>query len=63
VGRERSQKAETILLRLRRPEICAPETYQELVRTLRMQERVLAMGLVKNPVSERERLDIGRTSS
>jgi hypothetical protein len=45
----------TILSRLRRPEICAPETYQELIRTPRMQERVLALGLVKKPVSERAR--------
>jgi hypothetical protein len=44
-----------ILSRLRRPEICAPETYQELIRTTRMQERVLALGLVKRPVDERER--------
>lgn len=45
----------TILSRLRRPEVCAPETYQELVRTPRMQERVLALGLVKRRVDERER--------
>jgi hypothetical protein len=45
----------TILSRLRRPEICAPETYQELIRTTRMQGRLLALGLVKKPVSERER--------
>jgi hypothetical protein len=45
----------TILSRLRRPELCARETYQELVRTPRMQERLLALGLVKKPVSERER--------
>jgi hypothetical protein len=45
----------TILSRLKRPEICAPETYQELIRTPRMQERVLALGIVKKPVSERER--------
>ena len=44
-----------ILSRLRRPEICAPETYQELIRTPRMQARVLALGLVKKPVDERER--------
>jgi hypothetical protein len=44
-----------ILSRLRRPEVGAPETYQELVRTPRMQERVLALGLVKRPVGERER--------
>lgn len=34
----------TIVSRLRRPEICAPETYQELIRTPRMQERLLALG-------------------
>ena len=45
----------TILSRLRRPELCARETYQELIRTPRMQERLLALGLVKQPVSERER--------
>ena len=45
----------TILSRLRRPEVCAPETYQELIRTPRMQERALALGLVKKPVDERER--------
>ncbi len=45
----------TILSRLRRPETCAPETYQELIRTPRMQERLLGLGLVKKPVSERER--------
>lgn len=45
----------TILSRLRRPEICAPETYQELIRMPRMQERLLALGLLKKPVSERER--------
>lgn len=45
----------TILSRLRRPEICGPETYQEIIRTPRMQERLLALGLVKKPVSERER--------
>ncbi len=45
----------TILPLLRRPERCAPETYQELIRTPRMQERLLALGLLKKPVSERER--------
>lgn len=45
----------TIFSRLRRPESCAPETYQELIRTPRMQQRLLALGLVKKPVSERER--------
>ncbi len=45
----------TVLSRMRRPEICAPETYQELIRTPRIQKRLLALGLVKKPVSERER--------
>ena len=44
-----------ILSRLRRPEICAPETYRELIRTPSMQGRLLALGLVKKPVSEREK--------
>lgn len=44
-----------ILSRLSRPDICAPNTYQELVRTPRIQQRLLAMGLVKKPVNERER--------
>ena len=45
----------TILSRLRRPEVCGPETYQELVRTPRMQERLLALGLMRKTVSQRER--------
>ncbi len=44
-----------ILSRLRRPEICAPETFQELIRTPKMKERLLTLGLVKKRVSERER--------
>lgn len=43
-----------ILSRLRQPEVCAPETYQALTRTKRMQERLLSMGLVKKPISKRE---------
>ena len=45
----------TILSRLRRPEVCASETYQELIRTPRMQAQMLALGLVKKPVDQRER--------
>jgi ankyrin repeat protein len=45
----------TIAVRLGRPEICAPETYHELLRTPRMQERLRALGLVKKPVTEREK--------
>ncbi len=45
----------TLISRLRRPEICAPETYMELVRTSSIQTRLLALGLMKKPVSEREK--------
>lgn len=45
----------TIMSRLRRPEICAPETYAELIRTSSIQGRLLALGLMKKPVNERER--------
>ncbi len=49
-----------ILARLGRPETCAPETYQELLRTPRMQQRLLALGLVKKPVTEREKRRVER---
>jgi hypothetical protein len=45
----------SIFRHLKRPNICAPETLQELVRTPKIQERLLAYGLVKKPVAERER--------
>ena len=45
----------TIMSRLKRPEICAPETYGELTRTPTMQTRLLALGLMKKPVSEAEK--------
>lgn len=44
-----------IVKRLKRPEICAPETYQALIRTPNMQARLLALGLWKKPVSDAER--------
>jgi len=40
---------------LMRPEVCAPETYQELVRTPRIQERLLSLGIMKKFVSERDK--------
>jgi hypothetical protein len=49
-----------IVARLERPEICAPETYHELLRTPRMQERLRAVGLVKKPVTEREKQQVER---
>ena len=44
-----------ILTLLKKPEICAPMIYQELVRTPRMQERLVAIGLVKKPIPQPER--------
>jgi hypothetical protein len=49
-----------IVVRLERPEICAPETYHELLRTPKMQERLRAMGLAKKPVTEREKQRVER---
>lgn len=45
----------TIMSKLRRPEICAPETYTELIRTSSIQTRLFALGLMRKPVSEREK--------
>jgi hypothetical protein len=46
---------EAIMRCLKRPEICAPETYQELVRTPKMQARLTSLGLYKKPITEREK--------
>src|SRR3989337_2287673 len=46
--------------RLERPEICAPETYQELVRTPKMQARLISLGLKKKPITAREKRKIER---
>lgn len=51
----RDDHLKTVVARLGRPEICAPETYHELLRTPRMQERLRALGLLKKPVTEREK--------
>ena len=40
---------------LERPEICAPETYQELVRTPKMRARLTSLCLFKKPITEREK--------
>lgn len=45
----------TIVSRLKRPDICAHETYGELTRTPTIQARLLALGLMKKVVTERER--------
>ena len=44
-----------IMSRLQRPEVCAPETYQELTRTPRMQEKLRSLGLIRKVMSEREK--------
>ena len=49
-----------IVSRLEQSEICAPETYHELLRTPRMQERLRALGLAKKPVTEREKQRLER---
>jgi hypothetical protein len=51
----RDDHLRAIVTRLGRPEVCALETYHELLRTPRMQQRLLALGLVKKPVTEREK--------
>ncbi|HLW60645.1 MAG TPA: hypothetical protein VKV57_12070 [bacterium] len=45
----------TIMHRLERPEICAPETYRELVRTPKVHARLVSLGLKKKPITESEK--------
>jgi len=47
-----------ILHYLERPEICAPETYHELVRTPKMHARLVSLGMYKKPITEREKKKI-----
>jgi hypothetical protein len=51
----RDYELKTIMIRLKRTDICTPETYEELIRTPSMQSRLLALGLWKKPVSEKDR--------
>ena len=44
-----------IMSRLRHPEVCAIETYQELTRTPSMQARLFSFGLIKKVMSEQEK--------
>jgi hypothetical protein len=53
--KSRDDDIRRVFSRLMRPEICSPETYEALVRTPRIQERLPALGLQKKPVSERAR--------
>lgn len=43
-----------ILRHLTRPDICASETYQELLRTPKIRQRLQALGFLKKPVGKRE---------
>jgi hypothetical protein len=51
----REYELRSIFRHLKRPEICAPETVQELIRHPKMRERLLALGLLKKPPSRQER--------
>lgn len=51
----RDYELKAIMTRLKRPDVCSPETYQELIRTPGMQARLLALGLWRKPVSEKDR--------
>jgi hypothetical protein len=51
----REYDLKSIWRHLKRPEICAPETLEELIRTPKMKERLLVCGLIKKPMTERER--------
>ena len=45
----------TIMHHIEQPEVCAPETYHELVRTPKAHARLVSLGLKKKPVTESER--------
>jgi DNA-binding HxlR family transcriptional regulator len=55
LSRIRDYHLKEILHCLERSEICAPETYQELVRTPKMHGRLVSLGLYKKPITEREK--------
>ena len=51
----RDYELRTIMTRLKRPDVCSPETYHKLISTPSIQARLLALGLWKKPVSEKDR--------
>lgn len=55
LSRMRDYQMKEIMRYLERPEICAPEMYQELVRTPKMRARLTSLGLYKKPITEREK--------
>lgn len=54
----REYELRSIFRYLKRPEVCAPKTLQELIRTPKMRERLLAFGLLKKPGNQLERRHI-----
>src|SRR5262249_8017939 len=59
----RDYELKRILSRLARADICARETYHELLRTPKMQQRLLALGLMKKPVTEQGKREAARKRS
>jgi len=55
LSRMRDYHLKEIMRYLERPEICAPEMYQELVRTPKMRARLVALDMYKKPITEREK--------
>src|SRR5262249_30380885 len=56
----RDDVLKAIVIWLARSEICAPETYHELLRTPRMREKLRTLGLMMKPVAEREKQRLER---
>jgi hypothetical protein len=45
----------TVVSALKRAEICSSETFAELTRTPKIQKRLIGLGLIQKPLSEREK--------
>jgi len=45
-----------VFTHLKKSAVCAPDTFAELTRTSRMQKRLIGLGIIRKPISERERL-------
>ena len=44
-----------IFSHLKKPAVCDPDTFAELTRTSRMQQRLISLGIIRKPISVRER--------
>jgi hypothetical protein len=58
LSRMKDYHLKAILHYLEHPEIFAPETYHELVRTPKMHARLVSLGMYKKPITEREKKKI-----